>query len=216
MRLAMGPRGRSICAMLGLLSLAACVVTIVDMDERLAKEADVIRDLIDLSVAPHKQGALVGDSGAVVANVVVIVQDRYVPPNEKELAEADRWFRDSVPDAPQDLLADFRGVARDTSRIVAFPLHRGTLRLVADSTIERIFDVGIPADTMGWARYRLAYPNSRGFFSFSRVGLSTDGTWAMLMAGHQSGSLAGGGGLLVMVRRGETWHVRAQRPLWVI
>lgn len=212
----MGPVGRSICAMLGLLSLAACTVTIVDMDERLAKEAGVIRDLIDRSVTPRTQGASVGDTGAVVANVVVVVHDRYAPPNEKDLAEAERWLRDGVPDAPQDLLADFRGVARDTSRIVAFPLHRGTLRLVADSAIERIFDVDTPADAMGWVRYRLAYPNSRGFFSFSRVGLSADGRWAMLMVGRQSGWLAGGGGLLVMMRSGETWQVRAERSLWVI
>ncbi len=116
MRLAMDPRGRSICAMLGLLSLAGCMLTIVDMDERLAEEAQVLGAVIDRSLGPE----------AMRAQLLVLLHERHSRIDEQFLNVADRWIADSFPDVPRDLLADFRRVAGDTSNIVPFTLPHGS------------------------------------------------------------------------------------------
>ncbi len=205
MRLAMDPRGRSICAMLGLLSLAGCMLTIVDMDERLAEEAQVLGAVIDRSLGPE----------AMRAQVLVLLHERHSRIDEQFLNVADRWIADSFPDVPRDLLADFRRVAGDTSNIVPFTLPHGSLRLVADSTLGRIFGARPAADTLGWSRFQREYPNSRGPFAFSRVGLSRNREWALVLAGRASGPLGGDGSLALLLRSGETWSVHAWRLLWV-
>ena len=125
-----------------------------------------------------------------------------------------RWLRDSVPGLPQDAIADFLLVTRDTSFVQPFTLRSQQVRLLSDSTI-RPFFAGEARRTKGWIAFRAAFPNGGPIRSVSRVGLSHDRRWAIVYAGWQGDWLAGAGLVYVLHRDRDAWRIRDELMLWV-
>ncbi len=147
---------------------------------RVATEREVLRALLDSSYTPSQDGSVPD----------VLVREWFAP-FELE-AGWEQWLRDSVPQLPDAVVRDFKRVAKDSSAIVPFAIGRGRIRVLADSTLQRIFRPGPARDR--WAMFRAVYPHAgTGIVTLVHVGLSEDGTWALTYIDSQSDWLAGAG-----------------------
>lgn len=66
-----------------------------------------------------------------------------------------------------------------------------------------------------WADFYEAFPNSRGFFSLSRVGFSDDGTQALVYYEQECGSLCGVGEYVLLQKIEGRWIVIGVKGVWI-
>jgi hypothetical protein len=141
----------------------------------------------------------------------VLVRERFAPFELEH--DQEQWLRDSLPDLPVDAVSDFKRVASDSSAMGMLVIGRGRLSVVPDTTLRRIFRPGPGPDR--WQMLRTAYPHAgTGIISLTRVGLSADTTWAVTYIDSQGDWLAGAGYLVVLHKRGGTWHPVRKVRLW--
>ena len=67
----------------------------------------------------------------------------------------------------------------------------------------------------GWPAFYKRFPGSPGIVSFSRVGMSGDGTQALFYTSHVCGGLCGGGQFVVMERRDGRWFIEKEIDMWM-
>jgi hypothetical protein len=71
------------------------------------------------------------------------------------------------------------------------------------------------AFTGGWPSFWKRFKGHSGLFHFSRVGLSKDGTQAVVQVDWATDSLAGSGDVWLLAKDSSGWHVRYVIPLWI-
>jgi hypothetical protein len=159
----------------------------------------------------------------------LMILDHFAPMDTTMMSDFLELLRDSVPGLPHDAIEDFervvsdtsaalvgvlrKGAAADTALVPTFSATRASVRLLADSVLQRFFRRR--AGATGWIGFRAAFPNGTGIISVSRAGLSQDGKWAVVHAGEQGDWPAGVGFLYVLHREGSGWRVRYKRVTWV-
>lgn len=68
----------------------------------------------------------------------------------------------------------------------------------------------------GWEDFYKKYPNSGGYFMFSRVGFNSDKTQALVYKAHGCGGLCGEGSCLLFVKKDGVWVAKgAVGAVWM-
>ena len=67
----------------------------------------------------------------------------------------------------------------------------------------------------GWDAYYKAFPESGGYIGFSHVGFNKKKTEALLYFQHSCGSLCASGYYLSLIKKNNTWQVKARKMLWI-
>ena len=66
----------------------------------------------------------------------------------------------------------------------------------------------------GWQEFKRNYPNSDGYFSFSRIGFNQDNTEALLYAEQRAGWLRGEGRYVLFRKVDGIWRYAAEHGTW--
>jgi hypothetical protein len=110
------------------------------------------------------------------------------------------YLRENLEGLDEETLDDFLEKNREQHPIEPDLNPGGRLVCVGDKEFEHIF-----RDSHGWTRFRQEFPESDGTLRFSRVGLDTDVTQAMLYAGQQFDWNVGSGGFWLFSKLDRQW-----------
>ncbi len=157
--------------------------------------------------------------GAHIARVVVAnktqsdLDDSHVgDKNGKQIpwSKTSRYLRKQSPVVQASTLNSFRDANPHPA-----PLHRRfqlslPYELVDKGEIDAIFE-----KNGWWTDYYKKYPDSQGFLTVSRIGLSADGKQAMLYSANDCGGKCGAGTYVVMEKVGGSWRVIKEIVMWV-
>jgi hypothetical protein len=188
-------------------AMVGCSMNGMSGEVRARLEIEVHRALLDTAYATP------GASNAAE----ILVSEHFAPSGFAYPDDRVKWLRDSVPELPTSAIRDFGRSAADSSVIAPFDLPRHRMRVVPDSTVQRFFHRDAPGgpQNTGWIGFRRAFPNGAGIVTLSRVGLSSDGRWAIVYGGQQADWLAGAGYIYVLHRDPDKWRIRRQLNVWV-
>ncbi len=81
--------------------------------------------------------------------------------------------------------------------------------LISNKELQNIF-----RDNMGWLRFYMKYPTSRGLIEIDRVGFNDNKTQALLQFGHQDDWLAGRSDLFFLTKDEGKWIIKANYIVW--
>jgi hypothetical protein len=66
-----------------------------------------------------------------------------------------------------------------------------------------------------WEKYYQKYPESNGYFSFSRPGFNPEGNEAIIEYGWYAGNLAAEGYLVILEKTGSSWKIVHHLITWI-
>jgi hypothetical protein len=67
---------------------------------------------------------------------------------------------------------------------------------------------------LDWESFYKRYRDSSGLISFSRVGFTRAHNQAFVYFARSCGGLSGGGGYLILEKRGSQWIIRQSEGIW--
>jgi len=120
------------------------------------------------------------------------------------------------PEATRAVIDDFLAVTHSSSTLqVPKALVRRELRwrVASEHDLNRIFD--LPSLGQAWEQFYKEYPNAAGITRFSRVGVDTSSTQALLYFSMTPGGLGGAGFFVLMHRRLGIWRVLSSKQAWI-
>ena len=85
-------------------------------------------------------------------------------------------------------------------------------RFISGEELKEIFEKGVAS---GWKTFYKKYPKSSGYWDFSPVGYSSNGTKALVYLGHHCGGLCGTGHLVLLAKENDRWRVKNRVMLWI-
>jgi hypothetical protein len=129
-----------------------------------------------------------------------------VPADERMLDH----LRENLEGLDEETLTDFLAKNRRQAPVEPDLNPGGRLLCVGDEEFGHIF-----RDKAGWARFRRRFPESDGTLRFSRVGLDSDVTQAMLYAGQQFDWNVGSGGFWLFSRSSGEWNEAGRVGGWI-
>lgn len=140
-------------------------------------------------------------------------------PGIRRLALHDSTFRSALPDylAPSHRVKQaIAGLDSTTLRNYA---RANQSRRPACRALPSGMDVVLISDTSSytdnWSEFYLHYPGTAGMTSTSGIGISDDGHEALLLLGHDCGSLCGRKSIVILRRSVYGWQIAFSSLLWV-
>ena len=120
------------------------------------------------------------------------------------------------PEATRAVIEDFLAVTHASTALqVPRVLVRKELRwrVASEHDLNRIFD--LPSLGQAWEQFYKEYPHAAGITRFSRVGVDTNSTQALLYFSMTPGGLGGAGFFVLMHRRLGIWRVLSSKQAWI-
>jgi hypothetical protein len=127
-----------------------------------------------------------------------------------------RWngwgFRSKSQAAPsKETIADFKAKSNSVCAVEPKFGDPKSYRIITREEIDKTFT----KDGGGWERFYIKYPQSAGFWSFSRPGYNSSRDEAVLFVGHSCGDLCGTGHLYFLTKENGKWGVKNRLLLWI-
>jgi len=119
-------------------------------------------------------------------------------------------FEKAFKELKPETIEDFKAKNKEISHLEKKFPTKETYYLISDEELSKFFYRGLD-----WEGFNKKYPNSGGFYTFSRVGFSKDGTQAILFVAHSCGSLCGEGYYYFLRNDNGEWKVIAPLMTWI-
>ena len=87
--------------------------------------------------------------------------------------------------------------------------------ILSRAELNEIFDNNPTTLREQWQQFYEKYPDSGGFYSFSRVGFNNEKTQALLFVGHFCGALCASGKWILLTKMEGKWVETTRHLVWV-
>jgi hypothetical protein len=156
--------------------------------------------------AKHRRYARAGKDLVVISNRTFVYKL-----SPKTLDETLKWASDHTPGgiAPELVESLERQNAQSHEISDLFSLNVKHV-LVTEDEINNLMKGG------EWELFYDKYPKSQGIISLSRVGFDASKTQALVYFGNPTSATSGGGAYILLEKKGGTWIVKREIPMWVI
>lgn len=124
-----------------------------------------------------------------------------------------RRLRNGLPSLQSSTIESFQLRNRAPGPLDAARFRHHTVTLISDEEISQIFTLG-SGGSGWWPEFYERFPDSQGLLSLSRVGVSSDGTQALLYYQNTWGGLAGIGEFVVLDKARDRWSIGERLPVW--
>jgi len=94
---------------------------------------------------------------------------------------------------------------------LSYGLMIGSVQLINPMELDCIFS----NQDYGWEKYYQKYPESNGYFSFSRPGFNQEGNEAIIEYGWFGGPLAAEGHLIILEKTDGSWKIVQHLLTWI-
>lgn len=161
---------------------------------------------VSLSIAVEEYAVYLAIIGEKVKTFVVRDTTAAADSGEREDASLTATFKKMTPET----LEDFRAKNKESSTLEKkFPTQIDYTLLSAQE-LKQFFE-----KSLDWGGFYKKYPDSGGFWSFSRVGFSKDGAQAFVYGAHNCGGLCGEGKYYFLQKEDGKWKVIEEDMLWI-
>jgi hypothetical protein len=109
----------------------------------------------------------------------------------------------------KDTVVDFERKAQSSCRLNSDFGDGKSHKVIAQAEMDKAFKGG------GWGAFYKRYPQSGGYWIFSRPGYNAEGNEAVLAVSHWCGELCGTGHLYLLTKQNGQWTVQNRLMLWI-
>jgi hypothetical protein len=142
--------------------------------------------------------------GSNSSDVTVIVTS--TQPSQADLDSLNLQLAVHGRGIPPDVRADFKKKDKSICSIEPFPAGK-SIRFISKNENDTILKAG-------WKEFHRKYGKQASWLYLSRVGFSTDKTFALLHVSVGAGPMAAGGGLYLLERKAGKWSVKTSIETW--
>jgi len=123
-----------------------------------------------------------------------------------------RSYSNSEPSRSVEAFREYLKKGHDSCVVKAQFGDSQSYKIIAWKEIQDLF---AKSDGKGWEEFYKKYPNSAGYWAFSRPGINPAHDTAWLYVFHACGGLCGTGHLYLLSKEDGQWTVKCRLMLWI-